>query len=369
MIKTDRIEIIKDERFFYTSGYYVTNKWIDNDTFVAVRSENERMNYPIDKNEYYDAEIVKISLKDNSITSIAKVNHIMTFVEVRGNFVYYTTTDGVFSTDVVSGETTCIYENNIYITEDGYSFGDGERKAVFDGLHLTKSGEYASFFVAGNNRPTVFFRLNMQKGEVEKLYEVMFAKPLYEADHLMISPHDKDLFFFAHEGETFYIPNRLWIYNHRKKDAYNIAKQRLDEKGNVGDCFGHEMWSHDGKGIYFVKYPVSSLKPTGICYADVQTAEYELLYSEFKYWHVGVSQDGRYLLADTQYAPFQSEVVVIDRETGIESVIDMPHMTAIHPCHPHPQMSPDNKKVIYTALDKEGGRTCIKVAYIDNVRQ
>ena len=64
------------------------------------------------------------------------------------------------------------------------------------------------------------------------------------------------------------------------------------------------------------------------------------------------------------FARIFGEVVIIDRETGEEFVVDMPYMTGRHPCHPHPQLSPDNKKIVYTALSKEDGRTCIKVAYL-----
>ena len=180
----------------------------------------------------------------------------------------------------------------------------------------------------------------------------------------MISPFDKDLFFFAHEGDCRYVSNRLWLYNAETKKSWNIAKQTLNQDGTLGDCFGHEMWAPDGKGIYFAKYAGSPEPPRGICYVDIETGKYELLYTKYKYWHVGVSQDGRYLTADTQYDPHQSEVVIIDRETGEEFVVDMPYMTGRHPCHPHPQLSPDNKKIVYTALSKEGGRTCIKVAYL-----
>ena len=194
----------------------------------------------------------------------------------------------------------------------------------------------------------------------------MFEKPFNVANHLMISPTDKDILFFAHEGSTFYVSNRLWIYDAKTGSERNIAKQRLDRDGNVGDCFGHEMWAPDGNGLYFVKYPCSPIKPCGICYVDVKSGKYELLYSKHKYWHVGVSSDGKFLTADTQYAPHRSEVVVIDREKGREFVVDIPYITGIHPCHPHPQLSPDNNRVVYTALDKEDGRTCIKIAYLNN---
>ena len=70
----------------------------------------------------------------------------------------------------------------------------------------------------------------------------------------MICPTDKDLFFFAHEGNTEYISNRLWLYDHKSKTMRNIAKQSLNENGDISECYGHEAWSHNGEGLYFVKY-------------------------------------------------------------------------------------------------------------------
>jgi len=123
------------------------------------------------------------------------------------------------------------------------------------------------------------------------------------------------------------------------------------------------MWAPDGKGLYFVKYLCLPTPPRGICYVDVQTGKAELLYTGYRYWHVGVSEDGRYLTADTQTGKDYSEVVLIDLNDNSETVIDKAKTNWTHPCHPHPQISPDNKKVVYTALN-EKGRTCVKVAIL-----
>jgi len=336
-MKTEKTVTITDSEYYYTAGYYVTNKWIDNDSFVGIRFTDEAEM----KNE-----IVKISLLDNSIEVITDDVKCTGFITVKNNKLYYINSKGFSEYDFETKNERLICEFE----------GEGPK--------MTADGKYASLYKVRDDEPSKFYRVNIETCECELVYEKMFAKPLPVANHLMISPTDKDMFFFAHEGETFYISNRLWLYNDKTKKAWNIAKQTLNQDGNLGDCFGHEMWAPDGKGLYFVKYACSPEPPFGVCYVDIETGKYELLYSNYKYWHVGVSQDGRYLIVDTQYAPKQSEVVIIDTKTGEEFVADMPYMTAIHPCHPHPQMSPDNSKVIYTALDKENGRTCIKISYI-----
>ena len=335
-MKVEKIITITDDNYHYTAGYYVTNKWIDDDTFIGVREGRTR-----DENE-----LLKISLKDMSIEVLDKNLRSSGFATVCNNKVYYCDRIGVVEMDINHGSRRLLCETDACA------------------LQMTADGRFASVFVE-NDEPNRFYRINIKTGEIEKLFEKSFKKPHNVVNHFMISPTDKDMFFFSHEGETFYISNRLWLFNAKTGNAWNIAKQRLDEDGNVGDCFGHEMWAPDGKGLYFVKFSCSTIKPSGICYVDVQSGEYEVKYSGYKYWHVGVSADGKYLTADTQYAPNQSEVIVIDRETGREFLVDMPYMTGVHPCHPHPQLSPDNSKVIYTALDKKDGRTSIKVAYLE----
>ena len=179
----------------------------------------------------------------------------------------------------------------------------------------------------------------------------------------MICPQNENLFFFAHEGDTRYISNRLWIYDHENKSMKNIAKQRLNSDGELADCFGHEAWAPDGSGMYFIKYDLSPSSLTGICFVDAASGEFDILYSEYKYWHVGVSADGRYLTADTRYPGEWSEIILVDRESGEQKLIDIAPTTKKHPCHPPPILSPDNKKIAYTSLDSRGN-TCVKITFI-----
>lgn len=51
----------------------------------------------------------------------------------------------------------------------------------------------------------------------------------------------------------------------------NILRQRLNEDGNNGECVGHEMWSPDGRGMYFIKYISTTILPRGVWYLDVYT--------------------------------------------------------------------------------------------------
>ena len=173
---------------------------------------------------------------------------------------------------------------------------------------------------------------------------------------MMINPFDPEQVFFAHEGNTFYVSNRLWLFD-TQSGMHCIAKQRLDEEGNLGDCFGHECWAADGQGLYFVKYACSPLPPRGICYVSITGEQTDVLYGKYPYWHVSAAPNGRHLAADTQSGTF-SGVCLIDTETGRECMPIQARTTWSHPCHPHPSFSPDSRTVGFQDLDSERITLC-----------
>jgi Tol biopolymer transport system component len=235
-----------------------------------------------------------------------------------------------------------------------------DRKERIYSPHITSDGRYLSFYQIHEDKNTMFSVLNLDNKVCKDIYSKSFDLPFYFANHGMICPTDQNMIFFAHEGTTYYITNRLWIANGTTKSARNIAKQRMDENGNLGECFGHEMWSPDGQGLYFVKYPCSTIKPSGICYVDINTSDVKLIASKYAYWHVGVSSDGKKLIADTQTDKGYSEVVYVDLEHKTEKIVAEAKTTWVHPCHPHPQFSPNCQRICYTTLN-EAGKVCVGI--------
>ena len=343
MKQTEKIVTIQNDGYHYTSGYYTDNRWLDDDTLIIMRSKFPDKDF---------TEMVKYSLKDGSIEVLCDdasgfSNHV-----VWKNLVYYSDGKTIRVIDTKTNEKKVVYERLA---------DDPERlqmpSITVDGKAMCAYGEIAG-------QPGSFSVIDLETGKRMYKFEKGFAPPFAVANHGMICPTNPYRIFFAHEGITFYVSNRLWVYDAKADKAWNIAKQNLDEEGNLGDCFGHEMWAPDGKGMYFVKYPCSPKGPKGVCYVDIETGKVDVLYSKYNYWHTGVSQDGKYITADTtDNGTTYSEVVIIDTSDNTETIIDTPEITWNHPCHPHPQLSPDNSKVVYTALD-ETGRTCVKVAYL-----
>ena len=343
MKTAEKIITVGDDKYHYNAGYYAQNKWADNDTLILDRAENEVVGNIQPKGEKI-YETVKYSLKDGSIDVLARTRSMYSNV-TYGNKVFYCDENRLNSIELESGRKRIVYEY--------------PGKEWLGMPHITADGKYINMS-AGNKIVVV----DSETGAGGVVFSKSFNDPFPVANHFMICPTDSNIIYFAHEGNTFYVSNRLWLVNIREQKAWNLAKQNLDKDGNLGDCFGHEAWAPDGKGMYFVKYPCSPTPPRGICYVDRESGRHEVLYSKFNYWHVGVSADGKYLLADTtDTGNDRSEVVVIDRQDGSETCIDNPRISWVHPCHPHPQMSPGDDKVVYTALG-DNGKICVKTAYL-----
>lgn len=208
-------------------------------------------------------------------------------------------------------------------------------------------------------------QLDTETGVHQEVYRGGFDAPFQDISHVMVSPEDHNKIFFCHEGTTQYITNRLWMADADTGRVENFLKQRLDESGNNGECVGHEMWSHDGKGIYFIKYISTSILPRGVWYVDVYTKESRCIASAYPYWHVGVSPEGSFLAADTQQPGNYSDVILIDLKEGREIPLAATRTNWTHPCHPHPVFSPGGDKVCFAMLS-ENGRVCVGIVDLNN---
>jgi hypothetical protein len=194
---------------------------------------------------------------------------------------------------------------------------------------------------------------------------VRFEEPYPIANHHMICPTDPTVMFFSHEGTTQNIPDRLWIAK-LGEEPYNIAYQKVGSNGKPLDCFGHEFWAPDGKGLYFVKYSCSPSNPKGVCYVSLDDIENpEVLYSKFPYWHVSCSPDQRYIVSDTQSSGF-SGVCLIDTETDKEVMLYRAQTyNYTHPGHPHPCVNTESDVVCFNDHNLENGKIAIGFYFIE----
>jgi len=338
-----RSYILGNDGYNYTAGYFTSNKWINSNKIVLARSQLSDIGQ-----QSREAQLVVLELDTMAVKLICEDLSEWGNYTVFGSRIYYLTKNELKLYDTENGETEILYKTD---------------REIAGSPHITRDGRYISLFSYSDDCGMHCFRFDTELKIMEKIFEKKFRAPFPVANHVMICPTDKDLFFFAHEGNTEYISNRLWLYDHKSKTMRNIAKQSLNENGDISECYGHEAWSHNGEGLYFVKYDLSPEKPHGICYVNANSGHADRLYGKYKYWHVSDSYDGAYLTADTRFPGKESEIVLIHIASGEERVVDIVPTSKTHPCHPHPMISPDNKKIACTSLDSMGN-TCVKIIFL-----
>ena len=323
---------LASDRYQYTFGYYSRNPWAGDDVCVMARAEDF-------ENREEKPQLVAVDYNARTVTELGIMPGGWSEFVLHGEMVYWIDDGALCSRNIWGGDFSKIAEmpgmNFPHMTADGN----------FLNWEADRDGKYCGFVC------------DVRTGEITELAAMRFAQPFPVANHMMICPTDPDILFFAHEGTTEYISNRLWLAE-KGRAPRSIARQHLDHNGNLGDCYGHEMWAPDGKGLWFVKYSVSPQPPCGISYVDIATGKTTLHFSKYRYWHVAASPDGRYLGADTQENP--CGVCVIDLATGEERRIADAPITWKHPCHPHPCFSPTSKYVAYHHLYE--GKTTVSVA-------
>lgn len=225
----------------------------------------------------------------------------------------------------------CAFLEPLSITNDGKRLG----------VYWEQAGKYAIGTV------------DAVTGEVKTVIQPDFPEPYSIANHAMINPVYTNQLFYAHEGSTEQIVDRIWSADVDTGEACNLFKQRKLPNGENGEYVGHEMWSYDGEWLYFVKYPHSPLAPTGIYRVSRDGALAEPINGDYRYWHACPSPDGRYVVADTLLDEGKGcEIVLIDLTTRKSRMLCHVNRWNRHPGHPHPSFSPDSRKVIFTFADE-----------------
>ena len=220
---------------------------------------------------------------------------------------------------------------------------------------ITKDGRFLSLSFRNEDHTTSVCLLEKETGICKELIRKKFPHPYEWITHDMVNPMDEKTCFFCHEGDCCYVTNRMWLIDTIEKEAEVFFHQKMDQEMGNGEPCGHEMWSPDGEGMYFVKYISATILPRGVCYIDKNTKRAESIADSFPYWHVGVSPDGVHLAGDTQIeGQNYSDIVLINREKKTERKLLRVPITGIHPCHPHPVFSPDGKKLCFTMKNEKG---------------
>lgn len=379
MISVEKFKEIKSEDYNIFAAYVSENIWVDSDRLVLFKQDKKTGK----------SRFMLVCLADGTEEVLEESDYStdkLTY-SVSNNKMVYCTGDKVGMLDLDTRENEIVYRFELTEKEKEILFTDKYpqlRDKIFEGEnnlprfpHLTNDGRYISLFKIHINfasaeangyipdKYTEFIVIDAKEKKIKYTYQKVFKGSFWVANHMAVNPVSPDIFAFSHEGETTYIPNRIWLYDNRKKRAWNVLKQESDGDNVLLEFIGHELWAPSGRGMYYVKYN-SSEKPSGIGYLDLDTESGKILYSAFPYWHCTVSNDETMLAGDTQPHPNVGlcNVIIIDRKDGSENLIDTVKETGTHPSHPHPQIAPDNSKVAYTYLD-DNGNIAVKIAYIN----
>jgi hypothetical protein len=316
---SDVLRIISD-KYNYTYGYYSNNPWVNGHILIVAR-------FP-ELGQEQGCDLLSVDLVKKTAHVVANGGRGSTEFVVHGEHLYFIPAPAdLWHMNLMTGEKERLYH------QDGMHFP-----------HMTADGRYLNWCRYEDNVGIgVVFDIATRTSY--DLVRKIFAHPFTAANHMMICPSDPDCLFFAHEGTTQYISNRLWLAE-KGKAPRNIAKQKLNADGDLGDCFGHECWAYHGNGLYFVKYACSPEPPRGLCYVDKVSGEAKLLWSAYPYWHVSCSPDDRFLGADTQnMGPGISAVCVVDQPAGEEKLLVKVRTNWKHPCHPHPCFNTESDRV------------------------
>lgn len=199
--------------------------------------------------------------------------------------------------------------------------------------------------------------LDVERGRLQDVTAPKFSDPLPLVTHPMVNPEQDHLIFYCHEGRTDLVSDRIWVANAADSTRTNLFQQRYhmrEDRLQLGEWVGHEMWSHDGSQLFFVKYAVSPFGPTGIYAVAADGSRTDFINGDYRYWHVAVSPDGRYAVADTQEWPTMPRIVLIDLHCGRSSWLCHAPSWKKHPSHPHPCFSTDSRTVVFSYMNEEG---------------
>lgn len=227
-------------------------------------------------------------------------------------------------------------------------------ETVFHGpLSVTNDGRSLGIYWTERGQWTIG-RADARTGAMEKVATPGFAEPYPVANHAMINPIYANQIFYAHEGRTQDIPDRIWTVDADGPcgTARNLYRQQRLPDGCHGEYVGHEAWSYDGERLYFVKYSSSPLAPAGIYYVNRHGTEWGHLNGEHRHWHAAPSPDGRWIVSDTESDDHTSKIVLTDAATGKSEVLCEVNRWPNHPGHPHPSFSPDSKRIAFTFADE-----------------
>ena len=184
--------------------------------------------------------------------------------------------------------------------------------------------------------------------------------------HLQFCPDDPSLIFYAGP-----LTDRVWVIN---RDG--SGNRRLYAR-KQGEWITHESWIPGRRELAFVDWP------NGVRSVHVDSGAMRTI-TTFNAWHAICSQDGRYMVADTNFPDIGLQLFNPLDGVGDPVPLCYPEATSVgahwqdpfpyengpisvyapQHTHPHPSFSPDNRYVVFTS-DRGGYAQLYEVELTD----
>lgn len=173
--------------------------------------------------------------------------------------------------------------------------------------------------------------------------------------HVNTSPSNPDVLMFCHEGPWHLVPQRMWGMNIKTGEVWKIRPQDEDNS-----AIGHEFWLEDGVRIgYHGRNRVDQGKQFygSIKWDNTERIEIDFPFQSTHFHSLDLSLitgDGTAVIKNHVYGKYGLPYIMLFKKEGDKFV--GPRILSYHRStfndqysHPHPQITPDGKHVIYSS--------------------
>ena len=329
---------------------YSANEWTHDSKKIVVNVVYDRLK---------TADLCDIVLFDteNMTETVLRSNVAAGSGNLSHNDIYFYR-GGIYNSSLTT-ETLChqIYSVDLKTLEEKKIFDQPYAICIDRPISVTNDGKMLGIAVGADKR--IISTVDTLTEEVKNVFNQNLTYIFDEKMlHVQINPKNPEYILFCRGGANC-MSDWIWVLNTKTGDCRNIFKHQLTKDGRNGEDVGHEVWSHDGEWVWFVKYSHSQYfggnRPAGIYRVSRNGDHYRCINSDYDYWHVGVSPDGRFIAADVRPVNDITKIVLIDTETGKSELLCEFYVVA-HSVwgHPHPTFSPDGKKISFFYSSPDG---------------
>lgn len=304
--------------------YQTHPNWTADDAYLIFHSDRTGTG-EIFALEEATGEIVRITDKDSGAIVVAR--HSNALYLVRDNAVWIVDLRALLSDSKKAAvKSSTQYRRKLGELPAGQQVSgtfteDADGKELYFGL--VDSAEHYSIQ-----------KLDVATGTFFKVLDVDFR-----VGHCQAHPTRTGLISYCQEsgGDT---AQRMWITH---SDGTGNRPFYVE---TYGEWVTHEVWWTDDRMLFAIwpKNEQMRSKPYGIASISLTDFSHKI-HSQFPYWHVCGTTDGRFAVGDT----FEGELFLIDAHTGDRQLLTKGHRPEGAKSHQHQSISPDGKRVLFVS--------------------